>query len=142
MNTNYNSNPYTQQVLDKGRDLPKASAPKHTFPLTIGSRTYHTEEQYQEALADFLNGYWFLKCPSSMKQTTMTFTVRFTSNALDSPEYIGPFYSEDDAQDYCDARNGSLSLSGIPSWVACYSVVDWLCNFKSLTLSLILTTMI
>jgi len=53
-----------------------------------------------------------------------TFTVRFDSNALNSPEYIGPFYSEDDAQDYCDARNGSLSLSGIPSWVACYSVVD------------------
>ena len=57
MNTNYNSNPYKQQVLDKGRDLPKASAPKRTFPLTIGARTYHTEEQYQEALADFLNGY-------------------------------------------------------------------------------------
>jgi hypothetical protein len=55
---------------------------------------------------------------------TETFTVRFTSDALDSPEYIGPFYSEDDAQDYCDARNGSLSLSGIPSSVACYSVVD------------------
>jgi hypothetical protein len=53
-----------------------------------------------------------------------TFTVRFDSNALDSPEYIGPFYSEDDAQDYCDARNGSLALSGIPSSVACYSVVD------------------
>jgi hypothetical protein len=53
-----------------------------------------------------------------------TFTVRFYSNALDSPEYIGPFYSEDEAQDYCDARNDSLSLSGIPSWVACYSVVD------------------
>jgi hypothetical protein len=57
MNTNYNSNPYTQQVLAKGRDLPKASAPKRTFPLTIGARTYHTEEQYQEALADFMNGY-------------------------------------------------------------------------------------
>jgi hypothetical protein len=55
---------------------------------------------------------------------TNTFTVRFWSEHLDSPEYIGPFYSEDDAQDYCDARNGSLSLSGIPSWVACYSVVD------------------
>jgi hypothetical protein len=55
---------------------------------------------------------------------TETFTVRFDSNALNSPEYIGPFYSEDDAQDYCDARNGSLSLGGIPSWVACYSVVD------------------
>ena len=61
------------------------------------------------------------KCPSSMNNT---FTVRFDSNALNSPEYIGPFYSEDDAQDYCDARNGSLQLGGIPSWVACYSVVD------------------
>ena len=56
-NTNYNSNPYTQQVLDKGRDLPKASAPKRTFPCTIGLRTFNTEEEYQEALADFLNGY-------------------------------------------------------------------------------------
>jgi hypothetical protein len=58
---------------------------------------------------------------SPMKET---FTVRFTSNALNSPEYIGPFYSEADAQDYCDDRNVSLSLSGVPSWVACYSVVD------------------
>jgi hypothetical protein len=60
-------------------------------------------------------------CPSSMRET---FTVRFYSNALDSPEYIGPFYSEDEAQDYCDARNDSLSLGGIPSWVANYSIVD------------------
>jgi len=55
---------------------------------------------------------------------TNTFTVRFDSNALNSPEYIGPFYSEDDAQDYADDRNSSLALSGVPSWVACYSVVD------------------
>ena len=61
------------------------------------------------------------KCAYSMTQTT--FTVRFTSEALDAPEYIGPFYSEDDAQDYCDDRNGSLALAGIPSSVACYSVV-------------------
>jgi hypothetical protein len=53
-----------------------------------------------------------------------TFTVRFESPSPNSPEYIGPFYTEKDAEDYCDARNGSLSLSGIPSWVACYSVVD------------------
>jgi hypothetical protein len=53
-----------------------------------------------------------------------TFTVRFVSDALDSPEYIGPFYTEDDAQDYADDRNGSLALAGIPSSVACYSVVD------------------
>ncbi len=53
-----------------------------------------------------------------------TFTVRFVSDALDSPEYIGPFYSEKEAEDYCDARNGSLQLGGIPSSVAFYSVVD------------------
>ena len=52
-----------------------------------------------------------------------TFTVRFVSDALDSPEYIGPFYSEDDANDYADDRNSSLALNGVPSWVACYSVV-------------------
>ena len=57
-------------------------------------------------------------------QTKMkSFTVRFDSDALDSPEFIGPFYSEDAAQDYADDRNGSLALSGIPSSVAFYSVV-------------------
>ena len=54
----------------------------------------------------------------------MTFTVRFDSNALDSPEFIGPFYTEEEAQDYADDRNGSLALAGIPSSVACYSVAD------------------
>jgi len=53
-----------------------------------------------------------------------TFTVRFVSDALDSPEYIGPFYSEKEAEKYADDRNSSLALSGIPSSVACYSVVD------------------
>jgi hypothetical protein len=53
----------------------------------------------------------------------MTYTVRFDSIHLDSPEYIGPFDSEDEAQDYCDARNGSLELSGVPSSVAYYFIV-------------------
>jgi len=53
-----------------------------------------------------------------------TFTVRFDSVSLNSPEYIGPFYSEDEAQDYADDRNSSLALSGIPSSVAYYSVVS------------------
>lgn len=50
-------------------------------------------------------------------------TVRFDSVALHSPEYIGPFDSEDAAQDYADVRNSSLALAGIPSSVACYSVI-------------------
>ncbi len=56
--------------------------------------------------------------------TDNTFTVQFVSFSLNSPEYIGPFYTEDDAQEYCDARNGSLQLGGIPSSVAFYSVVS------------------
>ena len=58
----------------------------------------------------------------TQNKMTQTFSVRFTSDALNSPEYIGPFYSEDEANDYADCRNGSLALSGIPSSVASYSV--------------------
>lgn len=53
----------------------------------------------------------------------MSYTVRFDSVALDSPEYIGPFDTEKDAQDYCDARNYSLDHMGIPSSVAYYFIV-------------------
>jgi len=53
---------------------------------------------------------------------TQTFFVRFVSDALNSPEYIGPFPSEIAANDYADDRNSSLALSGIPSSVASYSV--------------------
>ena len=52
------SNPYAQQVLAQGRDLSNAPAPKREFPCTIGARTFETEAEYQEALAEFLNGYW------------------------------------------------------------------------------------
>jgi hypothetical protein len=51
------TNPYTAQVIAQGREPSKAPAPKRTFPCTIGLRTFETEEAYQEALADFLNGY-------------------------------------------------------------------------------------
>ena len=36
-------------------------------------------------------------------------------------EYVGPFPSEDDAQDYCDIQNMHLSDRGIPSWVGFWS---------------------
>ena len=61
---------------------------------------------------------------STQTKQMKSFTVRFDSDALDSPEFIGPFYNEDAAQEYADDRNSSLALSGIPSSVACYSVVD------------------
>ena len=50
------SNHLTDYIRSKGRDVPTTPAPKRTFPCTIGLRTFETEEEYQEALADFLNG--------------------------------------------------------------------------------------
>jgi hypothetical protein len=53
------SNPYVQHLEQKGYSAAecRTPAPRRTFPCTIGMRTFETEEQYQEALADFLNGY-------------------------------------------------------------------------------------
>jgi len=53
-----NSNPYVQTLLEMGYDLDdcRTPAPKQKFPLTIYGRTFETEADYNEALADFLNG--------------------------------------------------------------------------------------
>ncbi len=48
--------------------------------------------------------------------------VRFYSVEYDEPQFIGPFDSEDAADDYADYQNTGLSLNGIPGWVASYSV--------------------
>lgn len=51
------SNPYTAQLYAQGKEPSKAPAPKATYPRQIGARTFYTEAEYNEALADFLNGY-------------------------------------------------------------------------------------
>ena len=53
---NYTNNPYVQQILDKGRDYTPTAAPKQEFPKTVYGRTFETQEEYNEAIADFLNG--------------------------------------------------------------------------------------
>lgn len=50
------NNPYAQQILDKGRDLPTMPAKGRQFPCTIHGRTFATKAEYDEAMADFLNG--------------------------------------------------------------------------------------
>lgn len=59
--TQTNSNPYVQYAVEKGYTAAEARQTAkrmvRSFPCTIGARTFETEEQYQEALADFLNGY-------------------------------------------------------------------------------------
>jgi len=50
-----NHNVYEQQILAKGRDLPKASPSTGKVPSRFADR-FATFEEYQEAMADFLNG--------------------------------------------------------------------------------------
>ena len=53
----YNPNVYEEYILSKGRDLPtRTAAPKAQYPRTIGLRVFETEEEYEDAMADFLNG--------------------------------------------------------------------------------------
>jgi hypothetical protein len=53
-----NNNPYVQTLLEKGYTVAECRTPasKKQFPLTIHGRTYETEAEYNEAIADFLNG--------------------------------------------------------------------------------------
>lgn len=54
------NNPYVEYAVEKGYTAAEArqTARKmvRTFPCTIGARTFQTQEEYDEALADFLNG--------------------------------------------------------------------------------------
>lgn len=51
----FTSNPYELQILEKGRDLPKAQPSTGQVPARFADR-FSTYEEYQEAMADFLNG--------------------------------------------------------------------------------------
>lgn len=50
------NNPHIDQIHAKGRDYMPTPAPKADYPRTIHGRTFATEAEYKEALADFLNG--------------------------------------------------------------------------------------
>jgi hypothetical protein len=53
------NNPYVQTLLQKGYTEAETRKPatKKQFPCTIGLRTFQTQEEYDEALAEFMNGY-------------------------------------------------------------------------------------
>ena len=58
MKNEFNSNPYVATLLKKGYTVAecRTPAPKKQFPLTMYGRTFETEDEYNEAIADFLNG--------------------------------------------------------------------------------------
>ena len=56
------SNPYVATLVEMGYDeadcrLVAAVGQVATYPRTIHGRTFQTEAEYREALADFLNGF-------------------------------------------------------------------------------------
>ena len=55
------TNPYVENLIQMGydrKDVETASTmfQKKTFPYTIHGRTYQTEEEYNEAIHEFMNG--------------------------------------------------------------------------------------
>lgn len=55
-----NTNPFVQTLLEKGyteAECRSAYEPKRQFPLTIHGRTFETQAEYNDAIADFLNGH-------------------------------------------------------------------------------------
>ena len=55
------ANPYVENLIEMGYDRADcetvaAAGVDKTFPLTIHGRVYNTQQEYDEALADFING--------------------------------------------------------------------------------------
>ena len=55
------NNPYVQTLIESGYDAADcytvaSAGVKKTFPLNIHGRIYNTQAEYDEAIADFLNG--------------------------------------------------------------------------------------
>lgn len=51
-------NPYVQNLIEKGysaRECQKPAAKKQ-FPLNIHGRIFETEEEYNSAISDYING--------------------------------------------------------------------------------------
>ena len=56
-----NTNPYVQNLIEMGYDekdcqTVAVAGIKKEFPLNIHGRIFNTQEEYNEALADFING--------------------------------------------------------------------------------------
>ena len=52
------TNPYVQQLIEKGYSARECQKPavKKQFPLNIHGRIFETEEEYKQAVADYING--------------------------------------------------------------------------------------
>jgi len=56
-----NNNPYVQTLIEMGYDetdcqMVASAGVKKTFPCNISGRVFNTQEEYNDALADYING--------------------------------------------------------------------------------------
>ena len=63
------NNPYVNTLIEMGYDetdvkVASTMFQKKEFPLTMYGRTYNTEEEYHEAIHEFMNGMWTIKLHS------------------------------------------------------------------------------
>ncbi len=68
MNT---TNPYIQTLQEKGYSIKECSTPskvQHTYPREIHGVVFQTEEEYNEALHEFLNGNWTMITKKQIEQ--------------------------------------------------------------------------
>ena len=86
-------NPYVENLIEMGYDradcetVAVAGLDK-TFPMNIHGRVYQTQEEYDSALHDFLNGMWnnprffrvTLRADFCMKTTTATYMINVTTD--------------------------------------------------------------
>ena len=84
------TNPYVENLVQMGydrKDVETASTmfQKKTFPYTIHGRTYQTEEEYNDAIHEFMNGMWHLtKWHTKWAQTPKS-TIVLTSGENETP---------------------------------------------------------
>ena len=81
-----NNNPYAAYILSKARDLPTAQPCTRQVPDRFANR-FSTYEEYQEAMADFLNGMWRL--------TRCTLTLAIPPNPCNDTIMNKTTYSDD-----------------------------------------------
>ena len=74
------TNPYVENLIEMGYDradcetVAVAGIDK-TFPMNIHGKVYQTQEDYDEALHDFLNGMWYLPSYSECSEAPIFFVI-------------------------------------------------------------------
>ena len=87
------TNPYVENLIEMGYDradcetVAVAGLDK-TFPMNIHGKVYQTQEEYDEALHDFLNGMWNIPSLSECSGAPIFFCPSSTSTQCQRPHFV------------------------------------------------------